>query len=99
MKSIDYNPGDALLWDWRLVHRITETHPGMDTREVIYTSFLPDISVNREYVKKQLESFKRGVTPPDFCREEKMKYQRVPGWNEEFFNQLTPIERKLIGEK
>ena len=47
MELVPVEPGCAVLWDWRTPHQTAAEHPGPDTREVVYTSFLPDIPINR----------------------------------------------------
>jgi len=96
MRQIHYNPGDAVIWDWRLPHRITEDHPGTEPREVVYTSFFPDIPLNRRYVENQLEAMKTGKYPPEFSRDEN-RDTIVPGWDPAVFNSFSTIEKQLLG--
>jgi len=96
MRPVPYKPGDAVIWDWRLAHRITEDHPGSDTREVVYTSFFPDIPLNRNFVAHQLEAMKSGAYPPEFMREGN-KGEIVPGWDTQVLRNLTEWEEKILG--
>ena len=66
MELVPVEPGCAVLWDWRTPHQTAAEHPGPDTREVVYTSFLPDIPINREYAEKQAAALLGGRYPPDF---------------------------------
>ena len=50
-----YPAGAAVFWDWRLPHRNAKEHNGSVPREVVYTGFLPDIPLNRQYVIDQLK--------------------------------------------
>jgi len=96
MIQVPYKPGDAVIWDWRLAHRITEDHPGRDTREVVYTSFFPDILLNRKYVQRQLEAFKKGIYPPEYMKDGKQN-EKVPGWDPQVLQNLTEFDEKLLG--
>jgi len=44
-EGLHYPAGSLVLWDWRIPHRQQERHDGIEAREVVYTSFLPDINV------------------------------------------------------
>ena len=65
MLHVPYEAGDAVVWDMRLPHATAAEHPGPDSREVVYTSFLPDLQPNREYMRQQLASLRDGSFPPD----------------------------------
>lgn len=58
--------GSLILWDNRLPHATAAHHDGPDTREVIFLTYLPDISRNRAYASRQLNNYFSQVLPPDF---------------------------------
>ena len=58
--------GSLVCWDNRLPHATCAQLEGGDSREVVFTGFLPDIELNRAYVAKQRECFLRGLSPPAY---------------------------------
>jgi hypothetical protein len=96
IKPLVYPPGSLVLWDWRLPHATAVSHPGPDTREVVYTSFLPDTPVNRQYAADQLAAFHRGVFPPDFARD-RSGPKKVPGWDPSILSTANPLQQRLLG--
>lgn len=85
------------------MHRTATTHTGTDTREVVYTSFLPNIPLNQSYARKQLEDFKRGLFPPDYKQKipkselGRTKEPQVPCWNFSVVESLTEGQKALLG--
>eukprot|EP00475_Leptophrys_vorax_P010758 TRINITY_DN1732_c0_g1_i1.p1 TRINITY_DN1732_c0_g1~~TRINITY_DN1732_c0_g1_i1.p1 ORF type:complete len:361 (+),score=81.60 TRINITY_DN1732_c0_g1_i1:63-1145(+) len=65
-KHIAYAKGSLVLWDWRTPHRNADRHLGDEPRRVVYQNYLPDVPVNRLYVKYQLYRFYRNAVPQDF---------------------------------
>lgn len=57
--------GAAVFWDVRIPHANAYRHVGDEPRAVVYCSFLPDVSLNRQYVANQLQDWKRGRRPND----------------------------------
>ena len=76
----------------RLPHATTKKFNGYDSREVIYNGFLPNIKLNQEYVKKQLNCIMKIIAP--------LAYRQIEGeicdrdWN---INDLTAIQKKTLG--
>jgi len=62
----------------------------------VYTSFFPDIPLNRKYVARQLEAMKNGTYPPEYMREGK-KEEIVPGWDPQILRNLTEWEEMVLG--
>jgi hypothetical protein len=58
--------GSLVCWDNRLPHATADKLDGADTREVVYTGFLPDIAINRTYMMSQLESILYNRPPPAY---------------------------------
>ncbi len=60
-----YAPAGSLVcWDYRLPHATAQHLISDDTREVVYTGWLPDIPANKEYQKQQLINLNKNVAPP-----------------------------------
>jgi hypothetical protein len=82
--------GSLVCWDNRLPHATCKKLSGYDTREVIYTGFLPNVKLNRDYVRKQLVNLKNNKEP-DYadpnCDCDK-------DWLE---NDLTELQRSMLG--
>jgi hypothetical protein len=70
MEHIPCCAGDLVLWDNRIPHANSYRNDTSETREVIYLGWLPDIPLNREYVKEQLIRFNKGVPIEDQWRED-----------------------------
>ncbi len=58
--------GSIVFWDNRLPHATADRLSGADTREVIYTGFLPRVKLNQEYGKRQFEAIKHNRPPPAY---------------------------------
>ena len=54
--------GAAVFWDYRLPHANAAKHLGVDPRVVVYTGFLPDTQINRDFALHQ-SSFVRRREP------------------------------------
>lgn len=68
MKSVQHVPvrkGSVVFFDNRIPHANSYRHLGSSPRIVIYCSFLPDVPINREYAKRQLQDYYKGNTPRD----------------------------------
>lgn len=58
--------GSLVCWDYRLPHATGSKLAGTDTREVVYTGWLPDCALNRRYVQQQWRCIVNNVPPPAF---------------------------------
>lgn len=88
--------GSAVFWDNRTPHANAYRHTGRHPRAVVYCSFLPDVELNRRYVKKQLEDFLQGKPPRDQWNQ--MDQNRIDDNKAMFQNYaITPLGRKLLG--
>jgi len=62
--------GSVVYFDNRLAHATCDVHIGSggiaDTREVIYFSYVPDTTLNREYCNIQTINIKQNLQPPMF---------------------------------
>lgn len=59
-------PGDAVFWHGDVVHAVEDAHHGTGYSNVMYIASAPGCAKNDAYLKRQLPSFLRGESPPDF---------------------------------
>ncbi len=57
-----------VFWHCDVVHSVEVDHIGTDDSAVMYIPAVPSTKQNEDYLVKQLESFKKGIPPPDFPR-------------------------------
>jgi len=81
MQRIQHVPvkaGAAVFWDNRVPHANAYRHDGVVPRSVVYCSFLPDIALNRMYVRRQLANWMEGRQPADpWIRPEKNRVDEI----------------------
>ncbi len=65
-RSVMATAGSMVFWDNRLPHATADRLAGFDSREVIYTGFLPRVKLNLDYVSKQLDAIKNNRPPPAY---------------------------------
>ena len=82
--------GSLVLWDSRLPHATCDNLSGYDSREVVYTGFLPDIEINRRYMRHQLKAINENSYP--MYGPQGVEADR--DWDP---NDLTIDQRKLLG--
>ena len=59
IRHIPVNAGSAVFWDNRIPHANSYRNDSRSVaRAVVYASFLPDIELNRSYVKNQLKAWR-----------------------------------------
>ncbi|MGF6753149.1 DUF1479 domain-containing protein [Paraburkholderia sp. GAS42] len=58
--------GDAVFWHSDVVHSVEDAHRGTGYSNVMYIASAPWCAKNEAYLKRQLPSFLRGESPPDF---------------------------------
>ncbi len=58
--------GDAVFWHCDVVHSVEDAHRGDGYSNVMYIASAPWCGKNEAYLKRQLPSFLRGESPPDF---------------------------------
>lgn len=83
--------GSMVFWDNRLPHATAAHLAGCDTREVVYTGFLPNTKLNQEYAAKQLAALKDHQSPPAY---EGSANESDCDWD---FSLLTAAQKKLLG--
>ncbi|HEV3424176.1 MAG TPA: DUF1479 domain-containing protein [Paraburkholderia sp.] len=59
-------PGDAVFWHSDVVHSVEDVHRGSGYSNVMYIASAPWCAKNEAYLRRQLPSFLRGESPPDF---------------------------------
>jgi len=59
VQHIRIQAGSAVFWDVRIPHANSYRNTTNRARQVVYCSFLPDIELNRSYVKNQLLSYQQ----------------------------------------
>ena len=84
--------GSMVFWDNRLPHATASKLAGHDTREVVYTGFLPDVPLNRSYVSRQLAALRANKPPPAYEEHNETKGDR--NWEE---TQLTAEQKEMLG--
>lgn len=85
--------GSVIFWDNRLPHATASHLSGYDTREVVYTGFLPNIKLNKKYIATQLQAVLKNVVPPAYvenCSPESADRD----WEEK---DLTAVQKRLLG--
>lgn len=59
--------GDTVFWHSDVIHAVEDTHRGSGYSNVMYIAAAPTCAKNDVYLKRQLPSFLRGESPPDFA--------------------------------
>lgn len=88
--------GSAVFWDNRIPHANAYRHEGKDPRAVVYCSFLPDVELNRVYVKNQLSDFLNGRPPRDQWNHMDRDYKDDANVAS-LLNSLSPLGKRLVG--
>jgi len=103
IKPISCNPGDAVIWDWRIPHQTSKAHTGTDTREVVYASCLPNVPCNQGYIRKQLAAYQKGEYPPEHNKKGKIpayqSHERMPRVPRQDHFYLDEFQKSLLGMK
>ncbi|WP_144149286.1 DUF1479 domain-containing protein [Paraburkholderia sp. BCC1884] len=58
--------GDTVFWHSDVIHAVEDVHRGKGYSNVMYIASAPACAKNDEYLKRQLPSFLKGESPPDF---------------------------------
>ncbi|SIT43370.1 conserved hypothetical protein [Paraburkholderia ribeironis] len=58
--------GDTVFWHCDVIHAVEDAHRGTGYSNVMYIAAAPGCAKNDEYLKRQLPTFLRGESPPDF---------------------------------
>jgi hypothetical protein len=58
--------GDTVFWHSDVIHAVEDEHRGAGYSNVMYIPSAPACAKNDDYLKRQLPSFLKGESPPDF---------------------------------
>lgn len=58
--------GDTVFWHSDVIHAVEDEHKGTGYSNVMYIASAPACAKNDAYLKRQLPSFLKGESPPDF---------------------------------
>jgi len=58
--------GDTVFWHSDVIHAVEDAHHGTGYSNVMYIAAAPGCAKNDEYLKRQLPTFLKGESPPDF---------------------------------
>jgi len=86
LETIQAPLGSLIMWDNRLPHATCEHLLGNETREVIYTAYLPDVTLNRAYWQEQAKNLGKNIHPPAYIKDPKAVGDR--DWDEKDLNEL-----------
>lgn len=89
---VDCGAGSLVFWDNRLPHATAQKLTSRDTREVVYTGFLPLVPLNVQCVQEQLVAIRRNIEPPLFAAG-----QVVPADRDWELAELSDEQRDLLG--
>jgi hypothetical protein len=86
-------PGDAVFWHSDVVHSVEDAHRGSGYSNVMYIASAPWCAKNEAYLKRQLPSFVRGESPPDFPSD----HFETDFTGRAMESDLTPLGRAQLG--
>lgn len=101
VQHIPVTSGSAVFWDNRIPHANAYRHEGTEPRVVVYTSFLPNIPINRQYALQQLQQMRQGQRPPSsgglwIQPETSLVSVEQPGPPVLLEDELTKLQRRLF---
>lgn len=95
LKSVEHIPckaGSFVVWDNRIPHANSRHNNASFPRIAVYASFLPDVDINRKYVKVQLEKYLcRKISIDQWVERDESSLEMEEDY------QFSPLGRKLIG--
>lgn len=91
LQPIDAPAGSLVCWDNRLPHATADHLVSHDTREVVFTGWLPKTGLNMNYMQSQLKNIELNLAPPAY------KQDDIPVDRDWKWTDLTPLQRKLLG--
>lgn len=77
--------GSLVCWDNRLPHATCDKLAGTDTREVVYVGWLPNVELNKKFIKEQSMMIKSNNPPESYLADK--------DWEDD---QLTDFQQKLL---
>lgn len=85
--------GSLVFWDNKLPHATCQKLYGIDTREVIYMSFIPNVNLNKKYAQEQWDCLINNISPPMYL-DPKRKEKADRNWE---IKELTDIQKHILG--
>jgi len=68
IKTINMSKGSVVFWDNRLPHKTCSELCSNDSREVIYFSYMPNVSMNKKYFEQQYQNILDNIAPPSYVK-------------------------------
>lgn len=92
LQPVNAPKGSLICWDNRLPHATTSRLSGSDTRECIYSAFLPKVPLNISYCEQQRNNIIKNIPPPAYLDDDDEKSDR--DWD---LKDLSDLQKKLLG--
>ncbi|SAL73574.1 dioxygenase [Caballeronia arvi] len=85
--------GDTVFWHSDVIHAVEDEHKGAGYSNVMYIASAPACAKNDAYLKRQLPSFLKGESPPDFPAD----HFETDFTGRATVDDLTPLGRTQLG--
>ncbi|ACC75360.1 DUF1479 domain-containing protein [Paraburkholderia phymatum] len=85
--------GDTVFWHSDVIHAVEDEHKGAGYSNVMYIASVPACAKNDTYLKRQLPSFLKGESPPDFPTD----HFEVDFTGRATVDDLTPLGKAQLG--
>lgn len=85
--------GDTVFWHSDVIHAVEDAHNGAGYSNVMYIASAPACAKNDAYLKRQLPSFLKGESPPDFPTD----HFEVDFIGRATADDLTPLGKAQLG--
>ncbi|MDR5856046.1 DUF1479 domain-containing protein [Caballeronia sp. LZ062] len=85
--------GDTVFWHSDVIHAVEDEHKGAGYSNVMYIASAPSCAKNNAYLKRQLPSFLKGESPPDFPTD----HFEVDFIGRATADDLTPLGKAQLG--
>ncbi|SAK51691.1 dioxygenase [Caballeronia temeraria] len=85
--------GDTVFWHSDVIHAVEDEHKGSGYSNVMYIASAPACAKNDAYLKRQLPSFLKGESPPDFPAD----HFEVDFTGRATVDDLSPLGRAQLG--
>lgn len=90
LQPVEAPAGSLVCWDNRLPHATADHLVSLDTREVVYTGWLPKTKLNIKYMETQLKHIEQNIAPPAY-KQDGTHVDRNWDWSD-----LTMLQKKLL---
>eukprot|EP00050_Salpingoeca_kvevrii_P010587 m.9232 g.9232 ORF g.9232 m.9232 type:complete len:296 (+) comp2951_c0_seq1:190-1077(+) len=92
LQAVQAPAGALVLWDNRLPHDTCDRRDGPDSREAVFTGYLPDVALNRRYAAAQWDALCRNAAPPALTNLRARAFDL--DWNPQ--TDLTPEQQRIL---